>query len=132
MDKKTNTKGGSNIRLLRIGENIRHSLATILHREDMRDPALEGVSITVCEVRAAPDLRNATVYVLPLGGENQEEVLKALNRAAPYLSGQVSQTQHLKYMPKLKFEADETFDESSHISSLLSNPKVAADLKKED
>lgn len=132
MGKKANMKGGSNIRLLRIGENIRHSLAAVLQREELRDPALEGVSITVCEVRAAPDLRNATVFVLPLGGKNQDEVLKALNRAAPYLSGQVSPNLHLKYMPRLKFEADETFDESSHIHTLLMNPKVARDLKKDD
>ena len=77
-------------------------------------------------------IRNATVYVLPLGGENQEEVLKALNRAAPYLGGLLSRSVHMKYMPRLKFVADETFDESGHINTLLQNPKVARDLKTED
>ncbi len=126
------SKGGANIRLLRVSENIRHALSDILGREDLRDPALGSVSITVSEVRTSPDLRNATVYVLPLGGENQEEVLKALNRAAPYLGGLLSRSVHMKYMPRLKFVADETFDESGHINTLLQNPKVARDLKTED
>ena len=123
------TTGDANIRLLRVSENIRHALSVILRREDLRDPALTGVSVTVSEVRTSRDLRNATIYVLPLGGENQEAVLKALNRAAPYLGSLLSRAIHLKYMPRLKFEADDTFDESGHINTLLQDPKVAKDLK---
>lgn len=126
------SKGGGNIRLLRVSENLRHALSAILRREDLRDPALTGVSVTVSEVRISPDLRNAIIYVLPLGGDNQEEVLKALNRASPYLGGLLARSVHMKYMPKLKFSADETFDKSSHIKTLLQNPKVARDLKTED
>jgi ribosome-binding factor A len=126
------TKGGPSIRLLRVNENVRHALSDILRREDFGGPALKDVSITVTEVRTSPDLRNATVFVMPLGGENQDQILKALNQAAPYICSFLSRSVHLKYLPKLKFVADETFDESGHISTLLKNPKVAKDLEKED
>jgi len=129
MQKKS--KGAPNIRLLRVNENIRHALADILRREDINNPALKNVSITVTEVRTSPDLRNATVFVLALGGKNQQEVLKALNQAAPYIGSFMSKLVHLKFLPRLKFVTDETFDESSHINTLLHNPKVAQDLDKD-
>ena len=126
------TKGAPSIRLLRVNENIRHALSDILRREDINDPALLGVSITVSEVRTSPDLRSARVFVLPLGGENTDEVLSALNRAAPYICSFLSKSVHLKYLPKLKFVADETYNESGHINTLLKDPRVAKDLEAED
>ena len=125
-------KGEPSIRLLRVNENIRHALSEILRREDFGGPDLKDVSITVTEVRTSPDLRNATVFVLPLGGENRDPVIKALNQAAPYICSFLSRSVHLKYLPKLKFIADETFDESGHISTLLKSPKVAKDLEAKD
>ena len=115
-------------RQLRVGEEIRHVLAGILPRGDLRDPALSGVAITVSEVRPSPDLKNATAYVMPLAGENQAEIIAALNRAAGHLRGRLGQSVHLKFTPALKFVADETFDEAAHINALLRDDRVARDL----
>lgn len=115
-------------RLLRVGELLRHNLSEILLRGDIRDPALKGASITVTEVRVSPDLRNATVYVMPLGGAHSDEILAALMRSAGYLRGQVSKGVTLRYVPKLAFELDKTFDEADRIETLLRDPKVARDL----
>ena len=120
------------LRLLRVNESLRHELSSILMREDLHDPLLEETSITVSEVRCSPDLRNATAYVMPLGGENLDAVLRSLNKKAPYLSGLLGRRVQLKYSPKLKFEADTTFDESGKIEKLLKDPKVARDLGKKD
>ncbi len=114
-------------RQLRVGEEIRHTLAMVLERGELRDPGLTGVSITVTEVRATPDLRHAHVYVMPLGGGDKETVLQALNRARPFLRHQVSKALTLKYSPDLHFEFDESFDESNRISTLLRDPHVAQD-----
>lgn len=127
---KRHQNRGPSIRILRVNENIRHVIAAILQRGEMRAPDLEGVSVTVSEVRTSPDLRHATVYVLPLGGKNRDKVLSALNRIAPALGGRVARQVRLKYTPQLKFEADTTFDEASKIDRLLSDPRVAPDLKK--
>ena len=115
-------------RLLRVGELLRHTLAEILTRGDIRDPAINAVSLTVTEVRVSPDLRNATVYVMPLGGVHETEVLAGLTRSAGYLRGQVSRAVTLRYVPKFIFEIDQTFDEADRIDALLRNPKVAQDL----
>lgn len=115
-------------RLLRVGELLRHNLSEILRRGDIRDPALKINSVTVTEVRVSPDLHNATVYVMPLGGAHAEEILAGLLRSAGYLRGQVSKTVTLRYVPKLTFEIDKTFDEADRIELLLKNPKVAQDL----
>lgn len=106
-------------RQLRVGEELRHVLAHVLMRDDLRDPALAGVSITVTEVRASPDLKNATVYVLPLGGVDADEVVAALKRAAPYLRGQVAHEVDLRYTPTLSFEADRSFEQAERIDQLL-------------
>ncbi len=119
-------------RQLRVGEEIRHSLATVLERGELRDPGLQGTPLTVTEVRATPDLRHATVYVVPLGGGDCAEALKALNRARPYLRRQIARAVHLKYAPDLHFRADETFDEASHINTLMHNPHVSQDIGKVD
>ena len=115
-------------RLLRVGELLRHALAEILTRGDIRDPAISEASLTVTEVRVSPDLHNATVYVMPLGGVHEAEVLAGLARSAGYLRGQVSRVVTLRYVPKFAFEIDKTFDEADRIEKLLRDPKVARDL----
>jgi ribosome-binding factor A len=116
-------------RQLRVGEQIRHALSRVLARGELRDPALNDVSITVSEVRCSPDLKLAKVFVLPLGGRNTEEVLAALRRAGAFLRGQVAREVRLKYTPGLRFLADESFEEASRIDKVLRRPEVARDLR---
>lgn len=118
-------------RLLRVGENIRHALSEIFSRGEIRDPAVEGVSITVTEVRCSPDLRNATIFVMPLGGVHEHEVVDSLNRNGKYIRGQLSRMVNMKYLPKLKFTSDTSFGEADHIEQLLHSPHVAQDLHKD-
>ena len=123
---------GPSQRQLRVAEEIRHILAGILLRGDLRDPALVGVSVTVSEVRISPDLKNATVYSLPFGKASVAEVMKGLNRSAPYLRSQVGHALALRYTPMLTFVPDLSFDEAKHIDELLRSDKVARDLKHDD
>jgi len=116
-------------RQLRVGEELRHALSAVLLRGDLRDPALNDVSITVTEVRISPDLRNATVFILPLGGDNTADVLKALKRASAFLRGQVSRQVRLRFSPALSFQADESFDEAERIGIVLRRPEVVRDLQ---
>ncbi len=125
---KRQNKGEAGVRLLRIGENIRHALADVFSRDMVQDPDLNGVSITVTQADVSPDLRNATIYVQPLGGQNKIEVLKALNGASGFLRGQLATRVSMKYLPKLKFELDKSFDEADHINMLLKDSRVQADL----
>ena len=127
-----NSDNGPSQRLLRVGENIRHALSEILSRGEVRDEALDDVSITVTEVRTSPDLRNATVYVMPLGGINEVEVVAALNANSKFIRGQLSRLVRMKYIPKLKFTSDHSFGEVDHIESLLASDHVAQDLNKDD
>ena len=127
-----NDDRGSSHRLLRVGENIRHALSEIFARGEIRDPALDGVSITVTEVRCSPDLRNATIFVMPLGGAHERDVVDGLNRCHKYIRGQLSQMVNMKYLPKLKFTSDSSFGEADHIEQLLHSPHVAQDLDKDD
>jgi ribosome-binding factor A len=120
---------GPSQRQLRVAEEIRHILARLLMRGELRDPALAGVSVTVSEVRISPDLKNATVFALPLAGTHGEEVLKGLNRSAPYLRSQVGHALQLRHAPALTFVADTSFDEAGQIDELLKSEKVARDLK---
>jgi ribosome-binding factor A len=122
-------KAGPSQRQLRVAEEIRHILAGILMRGELRDPALAGVSITVSEVRISPDLKNATVYSLPFGKAAVAEVMKGLNRSAPYLRSQVGHGLNLRHTPALTFVPDRSFDEAKHIDELLRSEKVARDLK---
>ena len=115
-------------RQLRVGEELRHVLAQVLERGDLRDPGLSGVSLTVTEVRVSPDLRNATVYVTPLGGGDTDAVIAALTRARTYLRRHVAAHVHLKFVPDLSFRADSSFDEAQRIDGLLRDPRVARDL----
>lgn len=111
--------GGRSVRQLRIGEEIRHALAEILTRDAVHDPLLEGCTITVSEVRISPDVRQATAFVVPLAGANQEAVVAALNRHAAFLRGRLAKSVYLKHVPKLRFDLDRTFDEADRITELL-------------
>ena len=119
---------GKSARQLRVGEELRHALAGVLDRGEMRDPDLRGVSITVTEVDVSPDLRNATAFVMPLGGADRERVIAALRRAAPWLRGQVAQRVELRHAPDFRFELDRGFDHAHRIGELLHSPDVARDL----
>ncbi|MEM8936782.1 MAG: 30S ribosome-binding factor RbfA [Pseudomonadota bacterium] len=115
----------------RAGELVRHALVEILQREDLRDPELHGVSVTVSEVSVSPDLKNATCFAAPLGGARQAEVIAALNKIAPYIRGLLGKRIEMKFTPALKFVSDQTFDEANRIDALLARPDVARDLKDE-
>jgi ribosome-binding factor A len=115
-------------RHLRVGEAIRHALVEILAHGHLREPELHDVSITVTEARTTPDLRNVTVYVMPLGGRDRDAVVAALNRAAPVLRGEVTRAVRLKFAPQLRFEPDRSFDASDRVTALLHDPRVARDL----
>ncbi len=117
-------------RQLRVGEEVRHALAWILRRGGVRDPELEGIPLTVTEVRASPDLRNATAFVIRMGSSAEETraLIPALKRAAPFLKREVARRVHLRVAPDLSFQADLTFDEASRIDALLHDPHVSQDL----
>ncbi len=119
---------GPSQRQLRVGEELRHALAAVFERGELRDPAL-AVPITVTEVRMSSDLRQASVYVLPLGGSGAEEVLAALIRARGFLRRRIAATVKLRNAPNLTFRIDASFDRASHISELLHSPGVARDLR---
>ena len=119
------------VRLLRVGEQVRHVLSEILQRGDVHDATLAKHLVTVTEVRMSPDLRHATVFVKPLLGRDEAAVLKALRTNTAYLQREVAARVQNKYAAKLKFLADESFDEGSHIDTLLRKPAVARDLIEE-
>ena len=119
---------GPTQRQLRAGELTRHALVEILREEDINDPDLAGVSVTVTEVRMSPDLRNATIFVEPLGGGHAPEVVKALNRHAKFLRGRLGHAIDMKFTPALKFLHDESFDEAARMTRLFQDPRVAQDL----
>ena len=118
------------VRLLRVGESVRHALSDIRARGDVHDDVLAKHVVSVTEVRMSPDLRHATVFVKPLLGDNEDAVIKALRTNTAYLQSEVARRVNNKYAAKLKFLADESFDEGSHIDGLLRAPKVAQDLDK--
>lgn len=128
MAKRFSNKKGPSQRQLRAGELIRHALVEILQRESLREPALDGVSVTVSEVRASPDLKQADVFAEPLGGKDEAGVIAALNRAAPHIRGLLGKKIDMKFTPSLKFRADKSFAEAERIDALLAAPKVAQDL----
>ncbi len=119
MTKHSRSTKAAGQRQLRVGEELRHALARVLSQGNVRDPELENASITVSEVRVSPDLRNATAFVMPLGGGRLDEVMAGLRRSAPYLRGQVARLVQMRYMPALSFEADHAFDHASHIGTLV-------------
>jgi ribosome-binding factor A len=120
---------GSSQRQLRVGELIRHAIADILSQGGVHDPALEGHIITVPEVRMSPDLKLATIYVMPLGGRGTDDVIAALDRNKKFLRGEVAHRVNLKFAPDIRFRVDERFDEAERIEKLLRTPAVQRDLK---
>lgn len=128
----TETPETRSVRLLRVGEQMRHTLSDILARGDVHDEVLAKHPVTITEVRMSPDLRHATVFMKPLLGRDEEAVLKALRTNTAYLQREVAARVQMKYAAKLKFLADESFDEGSHIDALLRKPEVARDLTGED
>ncbi|MDX1574980.1 MAG: 30S ribosome-binding factor RbfA [Kiloniellales bacterium] len=116
-------------RRLRVGEEIRHALTRVLGRGELRDPLLSEANVTITQVEVSPDLQNATAFAVPLGGHRSDEVVRALNRAAGYLRGQLGREIHLRYTPRLGFEADRSFDRADEVERLLRSPRVRRDLE---
>lgn len=125
--RQNRSPAGPSQRQLRVGELIRQAIAELLARGDIHDDVIAAHTITVPEVRVSPDLRNATVFVMPLGGLDTADVLGALKRNDRFIRGAVARAINLKYAPQLSFKADETFDEADRISRLLGNPQVRGD-----
>lgn len=115
-------------RQLRVGEELRHALSRILSRGELRDPALAGLNLTVTEVRASPDLKNATAYVVPLGGGGLEAAVEALNRAAGFFRTQIAREVALRHAPRISFAPDRSFDEAHRVHEILERPRVRRDL----
>jgi len=125
---KHNQNEERSVRTLRVGEQVRHILSEILQRGDVHDETLASHMVSITEVRMSPDLRHATVFVKPLLGKDEEEVLKALRTNTAYLQREVAHRVKMKYAARLKFLPDESFDEGSHIEALLRSPLVSRDL----
>ncbi|RAI43704.1 30S ribosome-binding factor RbfA [Rhodoplanes roseus] len=119
---------GPSQRALRAGELVRHAVAEVFSRGDVHDPVLETHLITVPEVRMSPDLRLATIYVMPLGGQDEKAVLEALERNKRFLRGEIAHRVSLKYAPDIRFRIDERFAEAARIDGLLRSPAVKRDL----
>jgi ribosome-binding factor A len=124
---------GPSQRQLRVGEQVRHALAEILQRGEVRDEVIESTVLSVSEVRMSPDLKIATVFVSPLGAQNDDAVIKALARNAKFIRGRVSGAlRQMKYMPEFRFRLDTSFDNMARIDELLRSPEVARDLDHDD
>ncbi len=123
---------GKSVRLLRIGEQVRHALADLLARREVRDPVLENTIVSVSEVRVTPDLRAAIVFVHPLGGvagkADGDAVLAALKANSRFLRGEIAKKLATKYTPDLTFRLDESFDAGARIDAILRRPEIARDL----
>ncbi|WP_379545867.1 30S ribosome-binding factor RbfA [Qipengyuania sp. DSG2-2] len=117
------------VRVLKVGERVRHILSELLARQEVHDEIVSAANIAVTEVRMTPDLRNATAYVKPLLGTDEDQVIAALRKNTAYLQREVAKRLGLKFAPKLKFKPDESFDEAERIEKLLDDPKVARDLE---
>ena len=124
------TENGPNQRQQRVAELVRHALAEVLQRGNIQDPVLSAHVVTVPEVRMSPDLKLATAYVMPLGGQNEAPVIAALERNRKALRQEVARRVNLKFAPELRFRRDETFDEADRIDRLLRDDRVQRDLDK--
>lgn len=124
-------QSGPSQRQLRVGELIRRTLSDVLNRGDIHDPDLNGLSITVSEVRASPDLKIATAYVLPLGGGHRDEAIAALKRNKYELRRAFSKEMTLKFAPDLRFVIDETFDRMDETRRLFARDEVRRDIEGE-
>ena len=127
-ERQSNSAPGSSQRQLRVGETVRHAVADILSQGSVHDPDLEGHIITVPEVRMSPDLKIATIYVMPLGGHDTEIVIAGLERNKKFLRGEIARRVNLKFSPDIRFRVDERFDEAERIEKLLRTPAVQRDL----
>ena len=116
------------VRLLKVGEQVRHVISDMLTRQVVHDDVLSGHTISVTEVRMSPDLRHATVFVKPLLGSDEDVVLKALRTHTAFFQKEVAGKLKLKYAAKIRFQGDESFDEATRIDRLLSDPRVLRDL----
>lgn len=125
---RSNETGERSVRTLRVGEQVRHVLSDILQRGDVHDDTLAKHMVSITEVRMSPDLRHATVFVKPLLGQDEDAVLKALRQNTAYLQREVAHRVRTKYAARLKFLADESFDEGMRIDTILRKPEVARDL----
>lgn len=125
-------KANTSSRPLKVGEELRRRLSEIFLRGECHMPGLSGASITVSEVRVSPDLKNATAFVMPLGGRDKENLLKILIEAAPEIRHLVSQKVELRHAPKIYFALDESFDAAQKIETILKKPEVARDLGRDD
>ncbi|WP_152046680.1 30S ribosome-binding factor RbfA [Aureimonas psammosilenae] len=129
---KNQTKGPSQ-RQLSVGENVRHGLSAILGRHEIEDPVLEKMVLSVSEVRMSPDLKLATAYITAFGQDDMEPTVAALNRHARFLRGRLTPLlRQMKYMPEVRFRADESFDNYARIDRLLKSPEVVRDLEGDD
>jgi ribosome-binding factor A len=132
MARKESTAEQQSVRVLKVGERVRHILSELLARQEVHDDVVSAANIAVTEVRMTPDLRNANVYVKPLLGLGEDEIVAALRKNTAFLQKEVARRLGLKFAPKLKFRADESFDEAGRIEQLLRDPRVARDLSKDD
>jgi len=123
---------GPSQRQLRVGEALRHALADVLRRNEIRDPDLDGVSVTITQVKPSADMRYATVYCEPLGGQNAGAIIAALNRHKGFLRGEMGKLIATKFTPDLRFVEDQSFAEAEKIENLLKSPQVARDLATSD
>ena len=126
---RAHQKGGEpSQRMLRVGELVRHAMSELLTRGELNDPVLEKLVVTVPRVKMSPDLKLATIYVMPLGGGDSAPVIAALARHAKFLRGEVARKINLKFAPDVRFRIDDTFDNADHIDKLLKSPQVSRDL----
>ena len=130
--KKSSAPGGGSQRQLRVGEQVRHAMAEILAQGNVHDADLEGHIITVPEVRMSPDLKLATVYVMPLGGRDTAIINAALERNKKFLRGEITHRVNLKFAPEIRFRKDERFEEAERIQKILATPQVKRDLQRDD
>ena len=123
--------GGGSQRQLRVGELVRHAVAEMLTRGDVHDPVIEGHLITVPEVRMTPDLRLATIYIMPLAGRDTDKVVAAFERNKKFIRGEIAHAVNLKFAPDIRFHIDNRFEEAERIDKLLRSPEVKRDLDDE-
>ena len=128
MSRKHPANAGPTQRQLRVGEMLRHALADVLRRDEIRDPDLAGISVTITQVKPSPDMRHATVFCEPLGGKNAKPVIAALNKHKGFLRGELGHLITMKFTPDLRFVEDESFAEAQKIETILKSERVSRDL----
>lgn len=129
MRRKDKSRGDPSPRQLRVGEEVRHGLARIFARGELNDPALAGVTLTVTEVRMSPDLKHASVFVMPLAGVHAPETLAGLKRGAPFVRGLLAHEVTLRFLPTLAFRLDTSFEHANRINEILHRPEVQRDVE---